>query len=240
MFNSIVSNKSLSEQVENKLTEAIRAGKYLPGHQIPTEHELCDMFNVSRTSIREAVKKMSARGIVEVKRGKGVFVSEMSIKNTSEILNLFFELSSDKSIISQTIKTRLIIEPVLAAEAAIYRTDSHIALLKNNMDEMKKCALADKKKEADIDNDFHKTLLSIVDNKVLDLLLKPIFNLTPKFKNAVYTKSLTGELLRDKTIMIDHHNNILEAIIAQDAHKAAEAMRAHIIETQKIHTQSLQ
>jgi GntR family transcriptional repressor for pyruvate dehydrogenase complex len=240
MFTPLGSNKSITQQVEYELTEAIRAGKYLLGQKIPTEHELCEVFNVSRTSIREAVKKMSARGIVDVKRGSGIYVSEMSIKNTSEILNLFFELSTDKDIILQTINTRLILEPALASQAAIYRNQGHLELLKGNMIQMRKCPLEDNQREADLDNDFHRILLSIVNNKVLELLLSPIFNLTPKFKTAVYVKPIAGKLLKKKKIMLDHHENILQAIIQQDSDKAIEAMRNHIIETQINYTKSIQ
>jgi GntR family transcriptional repressor for pyruvate dehydrogenase complex len=155
---------------------------------------------VSRTSIREAVKKMSARGIVDVKRGSGVYVSEMSIKNTSEILNLFFELSTDEDIILQTINTRLILEPALASHAAIYRNQGHLELLKGNMIQMRKCPLEDNQIEADLDNDFHRILLSIVNNKVLELLLSPIFILAPKFKTAVYVKPITSKLLKKKIL----------------------------------------
>jgi GntR family transcriptional repressor for pyruvate dehydrogenase complex len=195
---------------------------------------------VSRTSIREAVKKMSARGIVDVKRGSGIYVSEMSIKNTSEILNLFFELSTDEDIILQTINTRLILEPALASQAAIYRNQEHLELLRTNMIQMRKCPLEDNQIEADLDNDFHRILLSIVNNKVLELLLSPIFNLTPKFKTAVYVKPIASKLLKKKNIMLDHHENILQAIIKQDRDKAIEAMRNHIIETQINYTKSLQ
>lgn len=240
MFTPLGPNKSLTQRVEYELTEAIRAGKYLPGNKIPTENELCEVFQVSRTSIREAVKKLSARGIVDVKQGSGVYVSEMSIKSASEILNLFFELSSDKNIILQTINTRLILEPTIASEAAINRNDHHLELLKKNMIEMRKCDLEDKKREAELDNDFHRILLSIVNNKVLELLLSPIFNLIPKFKTAVYAKPIAGKMIKAKDIMLDHHENILQAIINRDSKKAIEAMRNHIIETQANYTKSLE
>lgn len=239
MFTSLGQNKSLTQQVEYELTEAIRAGKYLPGSKIPSENELCEVFNVSRTSVREAVKKMSARGIVDVKRGSGVYVAEISLKNASENLNLFFELSSDKNIILQTINTRLILEPTLASQAAIYRKNSHIELLKNNIIQMRKCALKDKKKEAELDNDFHSIILSIVNNDVLELLLSPIFNLIPKFKTAVYVKPMEGHLLKEKKLMLNHHENILQGIIESNGTAAREAMRNHILETQNNYTKSL-
>jgi DNA-binding FadR family transcriptional regulator len=232
MFTTLGQTKSLTQQIELKLTNAIRTGKYLPGNQIPTENELCKMFNVSRTAVREAIQKMSAKGIVEVKRGSGIYVSEISIKNASEMLNLFFELSSDEAVILQTINTRLLLEPSLAAQASKKRKDNHLTLLKNNMVAMRNCDLNDKVKEAELDNDFHRTLLSITNNNVLELLLNPIFNLMPKFKTIVYAKPTDGNLLTHKKIMLDHHEHILQAIIGEDAQRATEAMRTHILETQ--------
>ena len=185
MFPSLGNKIALSEQVENELTQAIRNGNYLPGGKLPTENELSQMFNVSRTSIREAVKKMSAKGLVEVRRGSGVYVQEISIKNTSEILNMFFELSTDEDIISQTINARLILEPSLAANAAKNRNENQLEILQKNLEELINCQLSDKDKEAEIDNNFHRTILSISNNKVLTLLVSPIFNLMPKFKAVV-------------------------------------------------------
>lgn len=240
MFTPVGQEKSITQQVEFELTKAIRTGTYLPGHKLPTENELCQLFNVSRTSVREAVKKMNAKGIVNVKRGSGVYVSEISITNASENLNMFFELSTDKDVILQTINTRLILEPALAAQAAKYRTEQQIHLLKENIISMYTCNLSDKKKETELDNDFHRTVLSIADNSVLELLLSPIFNLMPKFKSIVYAKPTDGNLQTHKKILLNHHENILNAIIEKDEQKAREAMRVHIIETQTNYKSSIQ
>lgn len=207
---------------------------------MPTEHELCKIFNVSRTAVREAVKKMSARGIVNVKRGSGVYVQEISIKNASEILNMFFELSSNEDVILQTIHARLILEPVLAAQAAKNRSEEQLSLLYDNMVAMRNCDIYDKATESELDNDFHRTLLKISDNSVLELLLSPIFNLMPKFKTNVYAKPMAGNVVKDKEIMLEHHENVLRAIIDQDEKRASEAMRAHIMETQRNYKKSTQ
>ncbi|WP_431110314.1 FadR/GntR family transcriptional regulator [Winogradskyella poriferorum] len=240
MFTPLGIKKSLTQMIEYELTEAIRAGKYLPGSKLPTENELCELFVVSRTAVREAIKKMSARGIVQVKRGSGVYVSEISIKNASETLNLFFELSSDKNVILQTINTRLVLEPALVSQAAINRSDEQIELLVENIKMTQSCDLSDANKEAELDNDFHKTILSIADNQVLDLLLGPMFNLMPKFKTSVYAKSHEGELVNKKNIMLKHHETILDAIIKQDEQTASKAMYNHILETQNNYIKTLE
>lgn len=228
MFQQIGNKKSLSLQVEESLTAAIRRGEFAPGQKIPTENELCEIFNVSRTAIREAVKKMSARGILDVRKGSGAYVSEISVQNASETLNMFFELSSDQDLIRQTIKTRQLIEPLIAKEAAKVRSDQHIGLLAKNMEAMILCDLEDKKKEAELDNDFHRILLSTTENSVLELLIAPIFNLMPKFKSSVFAKPNDGDLIKDKKIMIQHHESILVAVTSQDANAAYTAMEDHL------------
>ncbi|WP_298474297.1 FadR/GntR family transcriptional regulator [uncultured Maribacter sp.] len=228
MFTPIGNSKSLSQQIEEKLTNAIRNGEYNPGEKIPTEKELCEIFQVSRTAVREAIKTMVAKGIIIVKKGSGAYVSEVSIKNASEILNMFFELSSNDDLILQTIKARQFVEPLLASQAAKNRTEKHIELLTINMKSIQDCPLKDYKKEAELDNAFHQILLSITENQILKLLLGPIFNLMPKFKASVFAKPTKGNLQEEKTIMLNHHERIINAIIAQDEEEAAKAMNDHL------------
>lgn len=168
-----------------------------------------------------------------VKKGSGAFVSEVSVQNASEMLNMFFELSSDKDLMLQTIEARRILEPRIAAEAAIKRTEEDIQLLEKNMDAMRACPLEDKQFEAELDNDYHRILLSIADNKVLELLLSPVFSLMPKFKMNVFAKPASGNLEAEKAIMLQHHQEILEAVIRQDPYGAQEAMEKHLHDTRK-------
>ncbi|WP_212744284.1 FadR/GntR family transcriptional regulator [Maribacter sp. ACAM166] len=128
----------------------------------------------------------------------------------------------------------------MAAQAAKNRNEHHLNHLKENMIAMRNCDLNDKKKETELDNEFHRLLLSIANNKVLELLLSPIFYLMPKFKTIVYAKPTDGNLSNHKKIMLDHHEKILKAIIEQDAQKATKAMKTHVIETQSNYIKSIQ
>ena len=73
--------------------------------------------------------------------------------------------------------------------------------------------------------------LSIANNPVLELVLSPIFNLMPKYKFAVYAKPTKGNLKAAKNKMLQHHQNILDAISIKDENGAFEAMKAHLKET---------
>jgi GntR family transcriptional repressor for pyruvate dehydrogenase complex len=239
LFQPIENRGPLSKQVEEELTRAIRKGQYQPLQKLPTENELCSIFNVSRTVVREAIKGLNAKGIVEVKKGSGAYVSEMSIKNASETLNMFFKLSSDQDVMLSTIDSRAMIEPMIAAKSALVRTEDHLVQLQENMEKMKQCPLENKRKEAELDNQFHRILIDCVDNPVLHLLVDPIFNLMPKFKLGVFAKSVEGNLEKDKEEMMHYHQLIADAIISQDAKKAENFMREHLRITRENYIKAL-
>ncbi|MFS4454971.1 FadR/GntR family transcriptional regulator [Maribacter sp. 2304DJ31-5] len=239
MFQPIATRKILSQHIEEELIKAIREGVYPPGHKIPTENELCQIFNVSRTVIREAIKKLNAMGLVDIKKGSGIYVSQISTQNAKEFLNMFFELSSDKNLILNTIDCRRMIEPIIAAQAAILRTDEHIERLKKNMDHMRQCSIKNRKKEAELDNEFHNILLDIVENPVLQLLINPIFSLIPKFKTDVFAKNIHGDLKSEKETTLYYHNGILEGIKAQDSYKTKKFMEEHLMKTRINYLQSI-
>lgn len=228
MFKPIAKRGSLSGHVEAELTKAIKQGQYQPLQKIPTENELCSIFNVSRTVVREAVKGLNAKGIVDVRKGSGVYVSEMSIQNASETLNLFFGLASNEDMILHTIDCRTMFEPQIAAKSTLMRTDGHIALLNENMEKMYRCPLEDKTREAELDNQFHRILLNCIDNPVLHLLIEPIFSLIPKFKYSVFAKTIPENPREEKEKMLYYHQMIMDAIIAQQPTKAQNFMQEHL------------
>ncbi|MEX0313973.1 MAG: FadR/GntR family transcriptional regulator [Allomuricauda sp.] len=239
MFEPIAKRESLSSHVEAELTKAIRQGQYQPLQKIPTENELCSIFNVSRTVVREAIKGLNAKGIVDVRKGSGVYVSEMSIQNASETLNLFFGLASDQDVILHTINSRAMIEPMIAAKSAVIRTENHIALLCENMEKMRQCPLENKTQEAELDNQFHRILLDCIDNPVIHLLVDPIFNLMPKFKHNVFAKTITGDLEEEKEKMLHYHQMITDAIIEKHPLRAENFMKEHLRVTRENYIKAL-
>lgn len=228
MFEPIIKPDSLSGHVEAELTKAIKQGQYQPLQKIPTEHELCSIFHVSRTVIREAIRGLNSKGILDIRKGSGVYVSEMSIQNASETLNLFFRLSSDNDLMLHAIDSRAMIEPMIAAESAMVRTDDHILSLYDNMEKLNQCSLENKVREAELDNQFHSILLESINNPVLHLLMNPIFNLIPKFKHDVFAKTIIENMKEEKEKMLHYHEMITRAIVEKDAVKAKDLMRAHL------------
>ncbi|WP_431128662.1 FadR/GntR family transcriptional regulator [Flagellimonas flava] len=240
MFEPIEKRESLSGHVESELTKAIRIGQYQPLQKIPTENELCSIFNVSRTVVREAIKGLNAKGIVDVRKGSGVYVSEMSIQNASETLNLFFGLSSNQDVLLHTIDSRAMIEPMIASKSAVIRKEKHMDLLQENMEKMRQCPLEDKKEEAELDNQFHRIILDCIDNPVLHLLVDPVFNLMPKFKLGVFGKTIAGNLEEEKEKMLYFHQMITDAIIGKHPLRAESFMKEHLKVTRENYIKALQ
>jgi len=239
MFESILKPESLSTHVETELTKAIRQGKYQPLQKLPTEHELCSIFRVSRTVIREAIRGLSSKGIVKVKKGSGVYVSEMSIQNASETLNLFFGLSSDNNLMVNAIDSRALIEPMIVAKSALVRTENHINRLHDNMNKLSKCPMEDKLREAELDSEFHRILLESIENPVLHLLMDPIFSLLPRFKRDVFGKAISGDVIKEKRVMLEFHKRIIGAVVEKRPKKAQNLMREHLKTTLDNYIKSL-
>ena len=77
-FSPVKKPQSLSKYVESEIEAAIRSRRFTPGSKLPSENLLCEQFGVSRTAIREAIRMLNARGMVDVYKGRGVFVSHVS------------------------------------------------------------------------------------------------------------------------------------------------------------------
>ena len=81
VFSKIGTIQTLSQKIERRIEEAIQQRKLRPGDKLPSEKELCASFSVSRTALREALRRLSARGLIEIKKGSGMYVSEIQIED---------------------------------------------------------------------------------------------------------------------------------------------------------------
>ena len=112
----------LSKQIEDKLYKIISSGEFPPGSQLPGENELSARFGVSRSTLREAIRSLSAAGVLTVRRGKGTFVSENFKPGMPDVA----EFNLRKSRVSDLFEARLIFEPDTAALACRRASDEEI------------------------------------------------------------------------------------------------------------------
>lgn len=212
-----VNNKLLGSHVENELMNYILEKPVEIGQKLPNEFELAEKFGVGRSTIREAVKGLVSKGILEVRRGSGTYViSTSSLEDDPLGLSRF----PDKyKLALELFEVRLMLEPEIAAMACDYATEEEMVQLKQLCDEVEQLYLSGKN-HIQKDIEFHTCIARCSKNRVVEVLI-PIIN------TAVVTfANLTHRMLKRETI--ETHRAVTDAILNRDAMGARCAMVMHL------------
>jgi GntR family transcriptional repressor for pyruvate dehydrogenase complex len=220
IFSKIGTTQTLSQKIERRIEVAIQQRKLVPGNKLPSEKELCASFAVSRTALREALRRLSARGLIEIKKGSGMYVSEICIEDAVKSLNLYYDLKFDSNLIAQMIEMRSLFEPQIARLAARNRTKDDLIILQNNLNDLKDCNPDNTQMEADIINRFHTNIAKATGNPMIIVSMEPIFSLLPRMRNFFYA-NIDGE----KEYTLEAQNKIYAAIEMQNDKAAHDEMR---------------
>ena len=209
--------KLLGAQTEDDLMSYILGTPVPIGEKLPNEFELGQMFQVCRSTIREAVKSLVTKGILEVRRGDGTYVkSHCSLAEDPLGLS---RLDDKYKLALELMDVRLILEPEIAASAAAHATPENKAELQALCGEVERLRLSGED-HTPKDIAFHTCIARCSQNRVMEMLV-PIIN------TAVTTfASLTHRTLRRETIQT--HRAITDAILAGDAVGARCAMVMHL------------
>lgn len=209
--------KLLGAQTEDDLMSYILGTPVPIGEKLPNEFELGQMFQVGRSTIREAVKSLVTKGILEVRRGDGTYVkSHCSLAEDPLGLS---RLDDKYKLALELMDVRLILEPEIAASAAAHATPENKAELQALCGEVERLCLSGED-HTPKDIAFHTCIARCSQNRVMEMLV-PIIN------TAVTTfASLTHRTLRRETIQT--HRAITDAILAGDTVGARCAMVMHL------------
>ena len=230
IFQNIGSKLTLSQRIERTLESAIREKKLAVGSKLPTEREMCESFGVSRTALREALRRLSARGLISIQKGSGMYVSDINIEDAIDTLNLYYDLKFDTNLLSQIIEVRYIFEPEIAKLAALNRTEKDLEELSGNLAEFEQCDPDNTQKEADLDNNFHLIITKATLNPIVQITMEPIYSLLPRMRNYIY-----GNIDGEKKHTVKAHQAILDAIRKQDGDRAQLIMKEHLERTREIY-----
>jgi GntR family transcriptional repressor for pyruvate dehydrogenase complex len=222
MFKQVGSKILLSKSVEQQIEQAIQQRKLAPGQKLPTEMQLCTSFGVSRTVMREALRMLSARGLITIQKGKGMFVRDFSSSSVTDPMRLFLELNYNRNHTLDVIHARQAIEPSIAAMAALHRKEEDLAKLKANLKDLSETQSGFEVLAA-LDQEFHMLLAKASGNPIIPLLMEPIHKLMPQIKSSVY---LTVDDARQSAV--NYHRMIIESVEQQDAEASRHRMEEHL------------
>ena len=229
-------NLNLSQRVTNELGKAIVAGKYNPDTGLPTEAQLCDMYGISRTAIREAVKMLAAKGLISSRPRQGIRVESPGSWNLydTNVLNWMLESGPSLQVLKEFLQVRLAIEPQAAALAAQYGKDEDIAKIGEAVESMREAARTPNQTLHSSDLAFHTSILLASGNRFF-FHLRDFIN-TALGVSIQHTTPAKGS---DQSVA-EEHAVIYDAIAARQPEVARVEMTALIEEAMQVIDRELQ
>lgn len=207
-----VNRSRLHEDIVGQIQKKIIAGELAVGDRLPAERELAATFDVNRSTVREAVKKLEFLGLVEIHHGDGIYVKNYLESGNLELLRtlLYMDHGIDITILTNLLEIRRIISPPMAAHAAEYCTEKHVAELED--------VLAGDDSMLEKDLKVHHLIAKASNNLLYVFILN--------FFNQVYRDY--GFLYFENEENLEHsrnfHREILTALKNGDSKKAFKVM----------------
>ena len=210
----------LYQQIVEQIEQSIRGGQLKPGDQLPAERDLAERFGVSRTAVREAVKALCEKGLVEALPGRGTFVIDATSHVIKQSLDLLVNSTTAEGL-AHLEDIREIFEPEIAARAATRAEPKQVAAMRDAISVMDRM-LNDVGAYIEADLDFHLALAEAAQNPLVLTLIDSIVGLLRVQRTRCFYAPkgpARGQL---------HHRRILEAVENHDAVAARAAMQDHL------------
>ncbi|MFW5988353.1 MAG: FadR/GntR family transcriptional regulator, partial [bacterium] len=214
-------DEKIYERIVNQVTKKITIGELKPGDKLPSERELTELMNVSRSSLREAMKTLEMLGCVEIKHGNGIFISDKRQDKLIKMMrNLMFE---DKESIHNLFDIRKTLETQAVSWAAERGTEEEILSLEKEINRIKDNYNEVSKKDIqEHNNKFHYLIFAMSHNPVL-IKMMDVLN---DFINEIYPKTIEIPKRIDKSL--NDHKKLLEKIKNRESEAAKELMLEHL------------
>jgi GntR family transcriptional repressor for pyruvate dehydrogenase complex len=216
----VVRTSRLYEQIVQQIEESVLNGALKPGDQLPAERELAQQLGVSRTAVREAVKALREKGLVEAYSGRGTFITDGTSHAARQSFDLMVKIGQQEGS-EHLAELRLILEPGIAALAAERAEEEHLAAMREAVAVMDR-AQKDPTAYIEADLDFHLALAEAVANPLILSLIDSIVGLLREQRIKIF--NVEGGPQRGQV----HHKRILEAMEQRDPGMARSAMSAHL------------
>ena len=231
MFRYVGTKERLVDKVVNEIQQQITEGGLAPGMMLPPERELCEQLGVSRTVLREAVRMLVTKGLLDTRPGVGTIVRQVTSEQISEPLGIMLA-QTENITLDHLDDVRNILEVEIARRAARYATDEEILSLREMTDRMG-AAKNLHEEFADLDTLFHRSLAEMTHNPFLVVLLDSISDLMRDVRLMVLEYINLPELVNPG------HVRLVEQIATHDSEGAAEAMQDHLEQARMIQTEYL-
>lgn len=213
-----VKNTKVYEVIMEEIKDIVKKGELKSGEKLPSERELADKLEVSRTSVREALKALTMLGLIESKHGEGNFIKSNFENSLLEPLSIVFLLIGSKN--EDIIELRRIIEPEAAGLAAKNITESELRDLKEIMKELNNSL--DAEICAQLDKKFHYKIAQASGNHLISTIMFSISSLIEKYIDSSRIHNINKKVIKLQ------HEEIYKALESRDSKKASEYVKKHL------------
>jgi GntR family transcriptional regulator, transcriptional repressor for pyruvate dehydrogenase complex len=215
----------LSDQVAEQLEQLVVTRALQPGEKIPSERELCEKLGVSRTVVREAVRSLVVKGLLDVRQGGGTVVCSPDMTLVTKLMTTMLRTSASEAAFSHMQEVRRLLEIEIAGLAAERRTDEDIARLEEQIRAMQ-VHERDQELWSVADVAFHSAIAQATHNPLYPLLLSSIADMLIEVRRQASHLPETPQLAEH------HHRAILENIRSRNREGARNAMEEHLREAE--------
>jgi len=214
----------IHEEVVSQVHDLIKEGRYKAGDQLPSERELAETFQVSRTSVREALRALETEGLIVSRTGMGNFIAELPVETL--VASLAKLLIEEKNALADIFELRKLIEPQIASLAAERAAPADIDRMKRLLEKQRE-QVQNGATGVDADSEFHFAIGQATQNHAIEKLVSGLLDVLSHSRE----ESLQTSGRRQASI--DSHRAIVTAIEAHDEEEAREAMLRHIQQVEK-------
>lgn len=214
-----IERELLSHKVARRVVSLITEGKLKPGDPLPPERQLAEQLKVGRPAVREAVRALQMLNIVEVRQGKGTFVSSLEPSNLVEPFTLMFSVVEHSMV--ELFEARKILESGLAALAAERITAEQLVDLHRCIEEAHG-AKDDPARFLELDVELHSRIVEAAGNQVLQNIMLSLADVLRTSREL----TVTLPIIREHALA--EHEQIVEALEARDAVRASAIMSDHL------------
>ena len=221
-----IKTRRLYEDIVEQIKQFIDEGTLKPGDKLPAERDLVERLQVSRVSVREAIKSLEMLGFVDIRPGDGTFVRDTNTDNIIRPLAMF--LAVERHSLLDMYELRRIFETAAAGLAAERADRGELARIGRILEKMKRGrSLKDPEKGEELDTAFHYAVAEATHNSLLIQLYQTISEDFAKANSTARRQLFLGSADNAQKI-IDHHVRIFDAIRNRNAKAASDAMLEHL------------
>ncbi len=213
----------LCEEITARIRELVARTRLRPGDRLPPERHLAELFQVSRNSVREAIKRLEQHGVLVSKPGSGTFIADQSETGLSQALEQAF--IRERSRLADIFELRILLEPQIAFLAAQRITDQDRARL-DEMIRQQERAIAENRDYQEHDLAFHDFIAACTGNEAISRLMEKVQDMLTESRDEPLRSP------RRDAESFAGHQRIHQALRERDADRAREAMIRHLQETQ--------